>query len=91
MREQENQQLNQTEKSLLDKLHTLEQGLIELQTQVTFMEDTIEQLDRIVTEQSQLIGDQTRQLQLMYQKIETQHTGSQIQPFDLLKDRPPHY
>ena len=51
----------------------------------------VDKLDNIVTEQSQLIADQQRQLQLLYQKLETQTQGSQIQPFDLLSDKPPHY
>ena len=45
----------------------------------------------LVDLQSQLIADQQRQLQLLYQKLETQTQGSQIQPFDLLSDKPPHY
>ncbi|MBL7667406.1 SlyX family protein [Moraxella osloensis] len=69
----------------------LTQALIDLQTQVLFMEDTVDKLDNIVTEQSQLIADQQRQLQLLYQKLETQTQGSQIQLFDLLSDKPPHY
>lgn len=68
-----------------------ENKLVDLQTQVAFMEDTIDKLDKIVTEQSQLIADQQRQLQLIYQKLESKTQGSQIQPFDLLSDRPPHY
>ncbi|MFO1382830.1 MAG: SlyX family protein [Moraxella osloensis] len=43
--------------------------MIDLQTQMVFMEDTVDKLDNIVTEQSQLIADQQRQLQLLYQKI----------------------
>lgn len=75
----------------MEKIEQLEQQLIELQTQVAFMEDTLDKLDNIVTEQSQFIADQQRQLQLLYQKLETQTQGSQIQPFDLLSDKPPHY
>lgn len=74
-----------------EKLQQLEQKLIDVQTQVAFMEDTIDKLDNIVTEQSQLIADQQRQLQLLYQKLESQTQGSQIQPFDLVSDKPPHY
>lgn len=74
-----------------EKVGQLQQSLIDLQTQVAFMEDTLDKLDNIVTEQSQLIADQQRQLQLLYQKLETQTQGSQIQPFDLLSDKPPHY
>lgn len=69
----------------------LKQQIVELQTQVAFMEDTLDKLDNTVTEQSQLIADQQRQLQLLYQKLESQTQGSQIQPFDLLGDKPPHY
>lgn len=74
-----------------EKLERLEQSLFDLQTQMAFMEDTIETLNSIVTEQSGLIETHTRQLQLLYQKLESQTQGSQIQPFDLLNDRPPHY
>jgi SlyX protein len=72
-------------------IEKLEQNVIDLQTQVAFMEHTIDTLNDIVTEQSQLLADQQRQLQLIYQKLESQTNGSQIQPFDLLSDRPPHY
>lgn len=72
-------------------IEKLEQNVMNLQTQVAFMEHTIDTLNDIVTEQSQLLADQQRQLQLIYQKLESQTNGSQIQPFDLLSDRPPHY
>ena len=81
----------QLDEKLDEKIGQLQQSLIDLQTQVAFMEDTLDKLDNIVTEQSQLIADQQRQLQLLYQKLETQTQGSQIQPFDLLSDKPPHY
>lgn len=91
MSEKDHQKQSSDENGLVNMVEKLTQELIDLQTQVLFMEDTIEQLDRIVTEQSQLIADQQRQLQLLYQKLETQTQGSQIQPFDLLSDKPPHY
>lgn len=74
-----------------EKVDKLEQSLFDLQTQVAFMEDTIDRLNSIVTEQSGLIQMHSRQLQLLYQKLENQTQGSQIQVFDLLNDRPPHY
>ena len=91
MSEKDHQKQASDENGWVNKVEKLTQELIDLQTQVLFMEDTIEQLDRIVTEQSQLIADQQRQLQLLYQKLETQTQSSQIQPFDLLSDKPPHY
>lgn len=91
MSEKDHQKQSSDENGWVTMVEKLTQEFIDLQTQVLFMEDTIEQLDRIVTEQSQLIADQQRQLQLLYQKLETQTQGLQIQPFDLLSDKPPHY
>ena len=91
MSEKDNQKQASDENALVNMIEKLTQALIDLHTQVLFMEDTVDKLDNIVTEQSQLIADQQRQLQLLYQKLETQTQGSQIQPFDLLSDKPPHY
>ena len=91
MSEKDNQKQASDENGLVTMVEKLTQEFIDLQTQVLFMEDTLDKLDNIVTEQSQLIADQQRQLQLLYQKLETQTQGSQIQPFDLLSDKPPHY
>ena len=91
MSEKHNQKQASDENGLVNMVEKLTQALIDLQTQLLFMEDTLDKLDNIVTEQSQLIADQQRQLQLLYQKLETQTQGSQIQPFDLLSDKPPHY
>ena len=91
MSEKDHQKQASDENGWVCMVEKLTQALIDLQTQVLFMEDTVDKLDNIVTEQSQLIADQQRQLQLLYQKLETQTQGSQIQPFDLLNDKPPHY
>ena len=91
MSEKDHQKQSSDENGWVTTVEKLTQALIDLQTQVLFMEDTLDKLDNIVTEQSQLIADQQRQLQLIYQKLETQTQGSQIQPFDLLSDKPPHY
>lgn len=91
MSEKDHQKQASDENGWVNRVEKLTQALIDLQTQMVFMEDTLDKLDNIVTEQSQLIADQQRQLQLLYQKLETQTQGSQIQPFDLLSDKPPHY
>ena len=91
MSEKDHQKQSSDDNGWVNMVEKLTQALIDLQTQVLFMEDTLDKLDNIVTEQSQLIADQQRQLQLLYQKLETQTQGSQIQPFDLLSDKPPHY
>lgn len=91
MSEKDHQKQSSDENGWVTMVEKVTQDFINLQTQVVFMEDTLDKLDNIVTEQSQLIADQQRQLQLLYQKLETQTQGSQIQPFDLLSDKPPHY
>ncbi len=91
MSEKDHQKQASDDNGWVTMVEKLTQDLIDLQTQMVFMEDTVDKLDNIVTEQSQLIADQQRQLQLLYQKLETQTQGSQIQPFDLLNDKPPHY
>ena len=91
MSEKDNQKQASGDNGLVTMVEKLTQALIDLQTELLFMEDTVDKLDNIVTEQNQLIADQQRQLQLLYQKLETQTQGSQIQPFDLLSDKPPHY
>ena len=91
MSEKDHQKQASDDNGWVTMVEKLTQELIDLQTQLLFMEDTLDKLDNIVTEQSQLIADQQRQLQLLYQKLETQTQGSQIQPFDLLSDKPPHY
>ena len=91
MSKKDHQKQASDENRLVTMVEKLTQALIDLQTHVLFMEDTLDKLDNIATEQSQLIADQQRQLQLLYQKVETQTQGSQIQPFDLFNDKPPHY
>ncbi|WP_315042864.1 SlyX family protein [Faucicola mancuniensis] len=76
---------------LEEKITNLQNSLIELQTQTAFMENTIDVLNDIVTNQSQQLADQQRMLQLLYQKLNALPNDSQIQPFDLFADKPPHY
>lgn len=74
-----------------DLLASMQQAIIDLQSQIAFLEDTVEALNLRVAEQSRELADQHRQLQLLYQKIDSQTTTNTIAPFDLLADKPPHY
>lgn len=74
-----------------DLLADMQQAIIDLQSQIVFLEDTVEALNLRVAEQSCELADQQRQLQLLYQKIDSQATANTIAPFDLLADKPPHY
>ena len=76
---------------LEEKITNLQNSLIELQTQTAFMENTIDVLNDIVTNQSQQLADQQRMLQLLYQKLNALPNDSQIQQSDLFADKPPHY
>lgn len=72
-------------------LPDLENQLIQMQHQLAFMEDTIDTLNTIVTAQSQKLADQQTQLKLLYQKIVPLDNASEIEPFNVITDRPPHY
>lgn len=74
-----------------DLLASMQQAIIDLQSQIVFLEDTVEALNLRFAEQSCELADQQRQLQLLYQKIDSQATANTIAPFDLLADKPPHY
>lgn len=77
--------------TVVDLLACAQQAMIDLQSQIAFLEDTVEALNQRVAEQSRELADQHRQLQLLYQKIDSQTTANTIAPFDLLADKPPHY
>lgn len=74
-----------------DFYQNFQEIITDLQTKIAFLDDTVEQLNKIIAEQSQQIADQQKQLQFLYQKIDSQNLGTQIQPFDLIADKPPHY
>ncbi|UXZ04771.1 SlyX family protein [Moraxella nasicaprae] len=64
--------------------------LIELQTRISFLEDTVDQLSDVIATQDRQLMDLQDQLRIIYQQV-TSKDEAQIAPFDLLADRPPHY
>ncbi|OOR91505.1 SlyX protein [Moraxella caviae] len=64
--------------------------LIDLQTKISYLEHTVDTLNDIVARQDRTIGDLQDQLKLMYGFLKNKD-GSDIAPFDLLADKPPHY
>lgn len=86
---EENNQLSDS--CLFKKLLQLEQSVVELQMVNAFLENTIDTLNQIVTQQSLQLTEQQRQLQLIYRKMLSNEQGNNIQPFDLITDKPPHY
>lgn len=68
----------------------IDQDVIELQTRLSFLEDTVEQLNQVIARQDRQLMDLQDQLRLIYRQLESKNEVS-VAPFDLLADRPPHY
>ncbi|MDO4441739.1 MAG: SlyX family protein [Moraxella sp.] len=66
--------------------------LIDLQIKISYLENTVDDLNTVITSQTLQIKDLQDQLKLIYRYLENQHGNDDgIAPFDLLNDRPPHY
>lgn len=74
-----------------DVLFTKDFALIDLQTRISFLEDTCYELSKIIARQDRDLRDLQDQLKLMYQHIQAKQDDVGIAAFDLLADRPPHY
>ena len=62
--------------------------LIELQTQVAFQEDTIDQLNEVVTEQDNRIRKLEQKIASFYQEFQALN---ETVSGDVVDTRPPHY
>ena len=63
----------------------------DVQGRITFLDDLGEQLNEQVSRQSVEIADLKKQMQFLYQRIESADLSDGIATFDPLADRPPHY
>lgn len=63
----------------------------DLQVRIAFLDDLVEQLNEQVTKQNLEIADLKKQMQLLYQRIESADLSEGIAPFDPLTNIPPHY
>ncbi len=68
----------------------LSEQIIELQTRLSFLEDTIDTLSDVIAQQDQALIDLQDQLKLIYTQMQPKDDVG-IAPFDLMADRPPHY
>ncbi len=66
------------------------ESLIHLEETIAYLENTIDTLNQVVTEQTGQISDLQRQMQLMYNYLHNNRDDG-IAPFDLMADKPPHY
>lgn len=62
--------------------------VIELQIRLTYLEQSVDELNAVVTRQSQELSDLQATLRLLYQALDNKQA---ISAFDVLKDKPPHY
>lgn len=66
--------------------------ITDLQIKVTYLENTVDELNAVITTQTLQIKDLQDQLKLIYRYLQATHGDDDgIAPFDLLADRPPHY
>lgn len=70
-----------------------EERITELEIKTAFLEDTIESLNKVITEQDQRILRLEDSMKLLYAELKEQQTRSNddIQSFDPLNEVPPHY
>ena len=69
---------------------SLKQDIEDLQTQLQFQEDTLQQLDGVVVDQGELIDKLTRRLILLEDKItDLAEKGDTEKTYD--QEKPPHY
>lgn len=69
----------------------LQEQLIDLQTRVAYQEDTLEQLNQVITQQDADINQLKQQIRILVQRLEDS-LRTQGQDGELIHDeRPPHY
>ena len=63
----------------------------DLQVRITFLDDLVEQLNEQVSRQSVEIADLKKQMQILYQRVESSDLSDGVVTFYPMADRPPHY
>lgn len=63
----------------------------DLQVRIAFLDDLVDQLNTQLAVQSKEIADLKKQMQLLYQRVESTDLSEGIAPFDPLSNKPPHY
>lgn len=65
--------------------------IIELETTVAFLDDTVEQLNLTIAKQDAELAEQKRMLSMLIEKFIKTNGDSGIEHFDVIADKPPHY
>lgn len=63
----------------------------DLQVRIAFLDDLVDQLNDQVAHQALELADLKKQMQLLYQRVESSDLSDGIATFDPVADRPPHY
>ena len=63
----------------------------DLQVRITFLDDLVEQLNEQMIRQSAELIDLKKQIQFLYQRVESADLSDGIATFDPSTNRPPHY
>ena len=63
----------------------------DLQVRITFLDDLVEQLNEQVIRQGAELLDLKKQIQFLYQRVESADLSEGIATFDPLTNSPPHY
>lgn len=70
----------------------IEEQLIDVQTRVAYQEDTLAQLNDVITKQDAEIVQLKQQMRLLAQRLdELSRDPAQAGETDIPNDRPPHY
>jgi SlyX protein len=69
----------------------IEEQLIDVQTRVAYQEDTLAQLNEVITRQDAEIIQLKQQLRLLVQRIDELSQGAGQVAGELVEERPPHY
>ena len=80
-----------TKQQNFDNQASLSAPIEDLQVRIAFLDDLVEQLNQQLAIQTQEITDLKKQMQFLYQRVESSDLSDGIATFDPMADRPPHY
>ncbi len=80
-----------TKQQNLNDQASLSAPIEDLQVRIAFLDDLVDQLNDQVARQAIEMADLKKQMQLLYQRIESADLSEGIAAFDPMTNRPPHY
>ena len=75
----------------IDNQAPLSAPIEDLQVRIAFLDDLVEQLNEQLVIQGLEIADLKKQMQFLYQRVESSDLSEGIAAFDPMTNRPPHY